>query len=261
MNSFKDIAYQILKEANKPLHSKEITKIAIGRGWLKTAGKTPEATMNAQLIVDINSKKGKSRFVKTGPSIFGLNPITTQIIKKDLRYEVKIEEKKYKISNNISSKQKGDIAEGRIAELISLYGDTALSCYRPISDDEGIDLIVKEKGSLKTMYVQVKSRFGETVGGPFVAHVKQKAISEHYSRAVIFCFFDTEEGDLWNYLWFIPAPDLIKNAPLINNKKYGPMYSFVSGRQRRETNKWDSFLIDKRDLANVIIAQMKRINN
>jgi len=43
------------------------------RSWLKTAGKTPEATMNAQLIVDINTKKEKSRFVKTAPSIFGLN--------------------------------------------------------------------------------------------------------------------------------------------------------------------------------------------
>jgi len=29
MNSFKDIAYQILKEAGKALHSKEITKIAL----------------------------------------------------------------------------------------------------------------------------------------------------------------------------------------------------------------------------------------
>jgi len=73
MNLFKDIAYQILKEAGEPLHSKEITKIALNRGWLKTAGKTPEATMNAQLVVDINSKKEKSRFIKTGPSIFGLN--------------------------------------------------------------------------------------------------------------------------------------------------------------------------------------------
>jgi hypothetical protein len=35
MSSFKDIAYQILKEAGKPLHSKEITKIALERGWLK----------------------------------------------------------------------------------------------------------------------------------------------------------------------------------------------------------------------------------
>ena len=73
MNSFKDIAYQILKEVTKPLHSKEITKIALQRGWLKTAGKTPEATMNTQLIVDINSKKEKSRFVKIDPSVFGLS--------------------------------------------------------------------------------------------------------------------------------------------------------------------------------------------
>ena len=64
MNSFKDIAYEILKESKKPLHSKELTAIALKRGWLKTAGKTPEATMNAQLVVDINAKKEKSRFMK-----------------------------------------------------------------------------------------------------------------------------------------------------------------------------------------------------
>lgn len=29
MNSFKDIAYQILEEAGKPLHSKEMKKIAL----------------------------------------------------------------------------------------------------------------------------------------------------------------------------------------------------------------------------------------
>ena len=47
MSSFKDIAFQILKEAGRPLHSNEITQIALKKGWLKTAGKTPEATMNA----------------------------------------------------------------------------------------------------------------------------------------------------------------------------------------------------------------------
>lgn len=73
MNSFKNIAYRILKEAGESLHSKEITKIALDRGLLKTAGKTPEATMNTQLVVDINSKKNNSRFIKTAPSTFGLN--------------------------------------------------------------------------------------------------------------------------------------------------------------------------------------------
>lgn len=254
MNSFKDIAYQILKEISKPLHSKEITKIALQRGWLKTAGKTPEATMNAQLVVDINTKKGKSRFIKTAPSTFGLNPEFKEAKKRKIKE--KKEEKIYEISKDISSRQKGDIAEARIAELVTLYGDTTLSCYKPLSDDEGIDLIVKEKGSLKTMYIQIKSRFGGNPDGAFVATTKSMSMADNYSMAIIFCFFDTEEGDLWDFLWFVPAPDFIKMA---NKLDGGKSYGFVAGRKRKESNKWDQYLIDKRDLANMIISQMKRI--
>jgi hypothetical protein len=172
------------------------------------------------------------------------------------KVEVKKAEKIYKISKDVSTRQKGDIAEARIAELITLYGDTTLSCYKPISDDEGIDLIVKEKGSLKTMYIQIKSRFGDNPDDIFTATTKTATIVDNYSTAIVFCFFDTEEGDLWDYLWFVPAPDLIKHANRLNS---GNMLGFVAGRQRRESNKWDNYLIDKRDLANQIIAQMKRI--
>ena len=256
MNSFKEIAYQILNEANKPLHSKEITKIALDRGWLKTAGKTPEATMNAQLVVDINSKKDKSQFIKTGPSTFALRFRNINIQDGGKGKDVVLNDRLPKISADVSTKQKGDIAEARIAELITLYGDTTLSCYKPISDDEGIDLIVKEKGSLKTMYIQIKSRFGSNPDEIFTATVKSIAVADNYSMAVVFCYFDTEEGDLWNYLWFVPAPDFIKMA---NKLDGGKMLGFVAGRKRSESNKWDNFLIDKRDLANQIIAQMKRI--
>ena len=158
MSTFKRLAYKILKEANKPLHSKQITNLALKQG-LVSEGKTPEMTMNALLIVDINTKKEKSRFRKTAPATFDINPKFKETSKK--KEEV---EKQYLISKNISSQKKGSITEARIAELIILYGKTSLSCYKPISDDEGIDLIVKEKGSFKTMYIQIKSRFG--VGEP-----------------------------------------------------------------------------------------------
>lgn len=251
MNSFKDIAYQILKEAGKPLHSKEITKIALGRGWLKTAGKTPEATMNAQLIVDINTKKERSRFVKTAPSIFAINSGIKELENKQIPCD-----KKFTISKKISSKQKGDISEARVAELVTLYGETSLSCYKPISDDEGIDLIVKEKGSLKTMYIQIKSRYGENPDAIYTATVRASTVLDHYSMGVIFCFFDTEQGDLWDYLWFVPAPDFLKMS---NRLQGGKMLGFVAGRKKKESNKWDEYLIDKRDLASVISNQMKRI--
>ncbi len=49
METFKSIAYKILKKEGRPLHSKELVKKAIELG-LVTNGRTPEATMNAVLI-------------------------------------------------------------------------------------------------------------------------------------------------------------------------------------------------------------------
>lgn len=252
MNTFKEIAYQILRECGKPLHSKEITKIALERGWLKTAGRTPEATMNAQLIVDINAKKGKSLFIKAGPSIFAINPNTPVITKPQKSKQL---EEIYKISGRLSTKQKGDIAEARVAELITLYGEKQLSCYKPISDDEGIDLIVKEKGSLKTVYIQIKSRFGDNPNLIFTATSRASTVIDRFSMALVFCFFDTTKGDVWDYVWFIPAPDFIKKA----NKLSSSLLGFVAGRKKKESNKWDDYLIDKRNLANEIIRLMGRI--
>ena len=124
MNTFKELAYKILKEANKPLHSKQITKLAKEKYGLTSEGKTPEMTMNALLIVDTNTHKEKSRFKKTAPSTFYINPNFKETPNKKETIE-----KQYPISKAISSQQKGSIAEARIAELIILYGKTSLSCY------------------------------------------------------------------------------------------------------------------------------------
>lgn len=50
--------------------------------------------------------------------------------------------------------------------------------------------------------------------------------------------------------------DEIRYANKLND---GKLLGFVAGRKKKESNKWDNYLIDKRDLANQIIAQIKRI--
>ena len=212
MNSFKDVAYQILCDSNKSLHIKDITKIALKKGWLKTAGKTPEATMGAQLITDVNKLGEKSRFIKTGPSTFAKNPDMKISISDSIKVEDKLIAKQIRsINKNVTTRQKGDIAEARIAELITLFGDEALGCYKPVSDDEGIDLIVKHKGSLKTQYLQIKSRWQDTKGS-IIVDVKKQSMLNNYSMGLIVCMYDIESADIWDYLWFIPAPDLISKA-------------------------------------------------
>ncbi len=250
MNTFKESAYIILKEAGKPLHSKKITEIALKKGGLETSGKTPQLTMYAHLVADINTLKEKSRFVKTGPSIFGLNKkyITPKGAKKEI----------WPISKNLSSVQKGAIAEAKIAELIMLYGSKPLCCYKPLADDEGIDLVVKEKGCLQTVCIQVKSRFN-SIEKIYTASAKESTIvkkSIASVTAVVFCLFETKKGDLWDNLWFVPTMDFIK---LGGKKRKDGLIGFVAGKQKRKSNKWDEYLIDKRSLANKILEQIKKI--
>ena len=217
--TFKGIAYKILHEAGKPMHSRDITRIALEMG-LGTGGRTPEATMNAQLVVDINTKGEKSKFIKTGPSTFAINPELPAVNDTVRVTKEFAQEKNYPIPKGVSTKQKGDIAEARISELITLYGESSLSCYKPISDDEGIDLIVKRKGELKPVFIQVKSRFISEKADTYKTTVKENTLQDNHSMFLVFCLFNIDDGDLWRYLWLVPATDFIERADEPRNGRY-----------------------------------------
>lgn len=67
-------AEQVLREAGNPLDYREISRLAIERGYWQSKGKTPWATVGAQLYTDINKRGAASRFIQSGPETFALNP-------------------------------------------------------------------------------------------------------------------------------------------------------------------------------------------
>lgn len=85
MNTFKQSAIEVLKKSRKPLHYTEITRLALESGILETEGATPEASMNAQITVDIKNKGNGSDFIKTAPGTFAINPS-----KKEIKHTPKI---------------------------------------------------------------------------------------------------------------------------------------------------------------------------
>ena len=58
-----------------------------------------------------------------------------------------------------------------------------------MSDDEGIDIIVKRRGKLDVVYVQVKSTYGYKDRG-FVSSVKESSIVNKERMFIIFVYFD-----------------------------------------------------------------------
>ena len=65
-------AQTVLKAAGKPLHYQEITKRILAAGLWRTNGKTPDATINAQITTSIKKFGDASPFRHTGPGLFTL---------------------------------------------------------------------------------------------------------------------------------------------------------------------------------------------
>jgi hypothetical protein len=61
--------------------------------------------------------------------------------------------------HELNATEKGKLVENRIADLLLLHGHGRLSAYVPVSDTDGVDLVVLHKGRFKQVYLQVKSSF------------------------------------------------------------------------------------------------------
>lgn len=86
MNTLKDSAIIVLERAKKPLHYKEITRLALEQWLFETSGKTPEMSINSQIILDIKHKWISSDFIKTSPSTYAINPNRKILPKKEEKY-------------------------------------------------------------------------------------------------------------------------------------------------------------------------------
>ena len=112
----------------------------------------------------------------------------------------------------MSTQQKGRGGEYRVAELIMMQEKVALACYEPMADDEGIDLIVKEKGDKHgVVFLQVKSRFKKCFDpdsfnsdSGFTVTAKNLPIMKDKRMAFVICGFDLSSGDL-KHVWYVPA--------------------------------------------------------
>ncbi len=91
--SFKNAAKRVLEEEKRPLSFYDITAIALKKGYLETAGKTPERSMGAQLYTDIKSNASKSEFVQLGKNRFGLRSWDMEVIEEEVLKKEKDEAK------------------------------------------------------------------------------------------------------------------------------------------------------------------------
>ena len=175
--SFTDCAQKVLEEfgGKKPMHYKKITEKALGKGWLVTEGKTPEATMYAQVITEIKrqQKRGeRPRFVQHGRGYVGLS----QWMGRGLAFQ--IEQHNHQIRKALRERllaMKPGEFEELISQLLAEMGFEMVEVTK-LSGDGGIDvrgtLVVGEVVRIK-MAVQVKKwKLKNNIQAPVVQQVR-----------------------------------------------------------------------------------------
>lgn len=63
----------VLINAGRPMHYKEITRVALECGLIQTRGKTPKQTISGYLVRAAGEGDPHATFVRTGPGIFDLS--------------------------------------------------------------------------------------------------------------------------------------------------------------------------------------------
>lgn len=199
MVSFKLAAIKILREAKGPLHYEEITKKALEQNLIETSGATPEATMNAQISVDIKNKGQNSAFIRTSPGIFSLNPNFTE--KREAEEEVEEIIKEEEIRETISTQYVGKAGEHLVVSELLFRGYNASI----MSVDEGIDIVATKEERLFNIQVKTSNE------NKFNYYVCDLSISsfERHNRGNTFYIF-VMKGVKTNFL-ILPYSEVQRN--------------------------------------------------
>lgn len=144
--AYLDAAERVLSEVGKgkPMHYKDITRIAIERGWLVTSGLTPEVTLTAQIGTDNRRREARGeqpRFLVLGGGMYALSN-RTRTGRERQTISAAIEEANKTIKENLRDllyKMPPHAFELLVGDLLSQagYEDVEVTAR---SGDEGIDV-------------------------------------------------------------------------------------------------------------------------
>ncbi len=175
--SFTDCAQRVLEECGgkKPMHYKTITENALEKGWLVSAGKTPEATMYAQVISEIKRRQNRGdqpRFVQHGRGYVGLS----QWMGRGLGFEIGQHNQKIQkaLRKRLLAMAPGEF-EVLISQLLAKMGFEMIELTK-LSKDGGIDVrgtLVMSDAIRIRMAVQVKKwKLNNNISAPVVQQVR-----------------------------------------------------------------------------------------
>jgi hypothetical protein len=244
-----------------PAHGIEMMPSEKTKIKVKLNGKIEELTYNPEYrrIFGLTEFYKENKIQEKDEVVFGK--------KADGTYELRLQTTPQKTEeteedlldlSGLSSQAKGNIVEDRIKELLLLHGQGLLSIYKPVSDTEGIDLIVVRSGQFHPVFLQVKGRFGLQNDSQLILSIKVKTFNPHPNYYVIGAFFNPKTLEIEDNLLLIPSAEIANNAIKVNTKNT-EWYRVVTALRDESKGKWTKYLINKADLSDKLLERFGEI--
>jgi len=152
--------------------------------------------------------------------------------------------------SKLNSTIKGDIVEDGIKDLILLHGGGLLNVYKPVSDIEGIDMIVVKKKHFYPIFLQIKGRYSQKVW-----EISSKNFTPHENYYIVTASFDPRLNGMGEYILLIPSIVLGHKRKLKNRE----LRQVSSSLKDSSKGKWAKYKYKKEDLAAELIKRFKEM--
>ena len=181
--TFLDAAEHILSTsaAGEPMHYVDITNRALELGVLNTTGRTPDATMYAQIVTDVNKASasgGVSRFTKLGKGMVGLTEW------QGIGINLSIDEHNREVRSVLRSRlleMDPEAFEHLVEQVLAEMGFEELQ-VTPFGGDKGVDVrgTLRIAGAIPVkMAVQAK-KWKNNVQAPEVQKIRGAAAADEH---------------------------------------------------------------------------------
>jgi len=159
--------------------------------------------------------------------------------------------------HNLTSTQKGTIGENLLVNAVMKASDGRLSPFRPLADDDGLDVLFFDKETGKSVAIQLKCRTKTDGGGNTAQFDVRKATFKEARRAYLVAALFNEDMTVFICTWFIPMEEL----PEISNVK-SDKYVITPSKGEHSKDKYKEYRCQTpNELADRIIEVCERSPN
>ncbi|AZB34256.1 hypothetical protein [Chryseobacterium bernardetii] len=131
-----------------------------------------------------------------------------------------------------------------------MFGQGVLNVYKPVIDNEGIDLVVLKNGQFHPIFLQIKSRYNAYHSKKLTLTIS-KNFKAHHSYYMLGVSFNPETLTIDEKMLMVTSKDVQKKATKLSDGKY----RITASLKNNSKDQWQEYMVNKEELISILFEK------